>query len=70
MVSSRFTFPVAQPVVSVGIAEAFMAFPIAMVKADACQQERMREIYQVAYERARELHRPSRWARLYLPSWN
>jgi hypothetical protein len=36
----------------------------------AAQMEYLREIYQLAYEQACEIHRPSRWAPLYVANAN
>jgi hypothetical protein len=63
MFSRRFSLSVAKPVST--IPEGFVACPMLVVSGYPVQQDRMREIYQLAYERACELHRPSRWAPLY-----
>jgi hypothetical protein len=50
---------------------AFVACPMVVAQMACCsQQESLREIYRVAFERAWELHRPSRWAPLYAASQN
>jgi hypothetical protein len=46
--------------------QAFVACPAVLVQfACPAQAEAMREVYRLAYEQARDLHRPSRWVPLY-----
>ena len=65
MFSRRFSFSDVEPVVT--SSAAFVACPVSLVAASGCmaQVDRVQALYQAAYERARELHRPSRWAPLY-----
>jgi hypothetical protein len=44
---------------------AFVAYP--MIGGNGCfaRDEALMQIYRIAYEQARELHKPSRWAPLY-----
>jgi len=50
--------------------DGFVACPTALALASPAQFERLQEIYRLAYEKARELHQPSRWAPLYLAMAN
>lgn len=63
---TRFTLaeprPVSQP--------AFVAFPVALLPIACGGVALVTEIYREAYERAREINRPSRWAPLYAASEN
>ncbi len=67
MVSRRFTFANSQPAAT--IPDGFVVCPMVTFGGGE-HQERVREIYQLAYQQACELHRPSRWAPLYAPSLN
>ena len=69
MLANRISFAVAEPepVFSSG----FVACPAVVVQSGCCTfPETLRDIYRVAYERACETHRPSRWAPLYLANTN
>jgi len=53
------------------VSEAFVACPAMLVQfACPAQADAMREVYRIAYEQARDLHRPSRWAHLYQATSN
>lgn len=64
MLNRRFSFVEAGPAVAESQA-AFVACPMILQVICCPQAESLRELYRVAFERAVELHRPSRWAPLY-----
>jgi hypothetical protein len=49
------------------LSEAFVACPVVLIPVGCCA---MADIYRIAYERACELNKPSRWAPLYQTSPN
>ena len=63
---SRLTFAEPTPVLQ----PAFVAVPVALLPVACGGVALLAEIYRHAYERAREINRPSRWAPLYAASEN
>ncbi len=62
MTSRRFSWITAEP--APATTAGFVPCPVALA-ACSPHHDRLGEIYRIAFEKARELHRPSRWAKLY-----
>jgi hypothetical protein len=66
MLSRRFSLSFDNADTPQTTSAAFVAFPI-VGPSGGCfaRDEALMQIYRIAYEQARELHKPSRWAPLY-----